>query len=310
MILWLEHRRPVWRRPGWCLAALGAMVAALVWMGLQPWQPPTHAAAAGQQPQAHPAAAATEPATPQHRVVIDDSLARTPDLKQEFDRLMANGDAAAQASAARAWQACVPVFLPPDGGSASPDAMIAGLPAKSRAPREDAWRALWARCQGFFAAPRAELLAQAGTMRARAAPAGAAVLQALARGERDEALARADSVLASGDAAAVASLSGLARRWREARDGQLSRDTAAAVDATDAGLAVLDCDLGADCSSASLAALQLCAAEGLCEGDVVDRRFARFGAPLDYAAVDRERERLAAALHSGARDAASLLRLR
>src|SRR5439155_1971389 len=136
------------------------------------------------------------------------------------------------------------------------------------------------------AAPRAELLARAGAMRARAAPAGAAVLQTVALGERDEALAHADRVLASGDAAAVASLSGLARRWLEARDGAPSREAAAAADATDAALAVIDCDLGVDCGAASLQALQLCAAQGLCEGDGIDRRFARFGAPLDYAAVD------------------------
>ncbi len=70
--------------------------------------------------------------------------------------------------------------------------------------------------------------------------------------------------------------------------------------AVDAALPAVACELGLDCDSQSLRALQLCAVEGLCEGDVVARMQARYGqADIDPAAVDAEKARLVALVRSG-----------
>ena len=57
---------------------------------------------------------------------------------------------------------------------------------------------------------------------------------------------------------------------------------------TDAALALLACDLGASCGPNSLLSLQLCAAEGRCEGSARERMLERIG-PVDMEAVEAER---------------------
>ena len=71
----------------------------------------------------------------------------------------------------------------------------------------------------------------------------------------------------------------------------------------DAALLLVSCDLGRDCSTQSLWALQLCAVETLCDGDVGQRlglRNARSG--LDTAAVDRRRLQLLDSIRAGTAD--------
>ena len=67
---------------------------------------------------------------------------------------------------------------------------------------------------------------------------------------------------------------------------------------TDAALALLSCDLGASCGPNSLLSLQLCAAEGRCEGSARERMLERIG-PVDMEAVEGERKRLRALFDTG-----------
>jgi hypothetical protein len=314
VIVWIERRRSAWRRPAFWAGMSGAAALVLLGAALRIVPPAQELAAEPTRPHAAP----TDPLLPHalrddaHPVLqATDLLAGFDDLHRAFDRLSAQGDVAAQAAAARAWQACVPAFLPGDGARASLDARLALLPADPlRGKREAALRALWSRCQGFFTSPRDRLLAQAATLRAQRRFVGEREMQLLAAGEPDAALASADELLASGDVRALAALSGFARRWLDARHVASSPVARHAADATDAALALLDCDLGADCGERSLGALQLCAAEALCEGSELERRLARPGPSVDRASVDRERRRLAATLRDGPRSVADWLQLR
>src|SRR5439155_466377 len=90
-------------KPAIRYATRAAGLAALLWLGLQPAPPGVVAAAPSGAPPSDAPAAPVPTAAEQH-IAAHDALARTADLKREFDRLMANGDAASLAGAARAWQ--------------------------------------------------------------------------------------------------------------------------------------------------------------------------------------------------------------
>jgi hypothetical protein len=308
MILYQQQTRPAWRRPVPWLAAAALALAALLWAGLQtptvPRAPAARPASAlprpvvGAPPQAQQEAPAAPQAVVRRNPRVDDPLASATDLKRLYDGWVAASDPALRAVAARAWAACVPVFLPPDNRPASPEGEISALPEAGRVPREAAWRSLWSRCQGFFGEGRERLLLQAPAMRSASRTPAEEVRQALLSGDTRQALASADRLLAAGDPHSLGELSGIARRWAEQQQGgdPPSAATLAAADVTDAALSVLECDFGADCSAQSLTAITLCANEGYCDGDLVQRRLARFGSGFDRAAVMRERERLAQGL--------------
>ena len=181
--------------------------------------------------------------------------------------------------------------------------MIAALPPGHRAEREAAYRSLFARCSRLLAQDRDQLAETARTLRTdrqAASPEFRAEAARLAnRPDAMEALA-ADAFNAS-DPAGIASLSGLAGRMVALAD---SGDADAALRArardVDAALPWAACDLGLDCGAQSLWALQLCAAEGLCEGDVPARLSARDAAAgIDPAEVQEQRTRLVGLLRSG-----------
>ena len=70
--------------------------------------------------------------------------------------------------------------------------------------------------------------------------------------------------------------------------------------AVDSALSWVACDLGLDCSANSLGALQLCAVQGMCEGDMPSRFLTRAVADaVDPAAVHGQRARLLALIRSG-----------
>lgn len=231
--------------------------------------------------------------------VLSDPLAESHDLLQIFQHYRDSGDPRLKAAARRAFSACTPAFLPRPGETPSPEPLIAALPPTQRMAREEALRALYARCQSFMGMGRGALLALRGNLAADGGlrEAGQHVNDQLAAGNVEQASRWATQTLRGNDAASIASIAGpletLLEKLSSARAGaDTAADRTVAADLA-AALPLLACDLGMDCSNRSLTALQLCASEGQCEGDVEARFLARAGVGSDrMAAVQAQRRRL------------------
>jgi hypothetical protein len=232
-----------------------------------------------------------------------DPVGSAPDLKRVFDDYIQSDDPRLRRQAVRAFEACVPAFLPGAGQSASAEALIRALPADHPTAREDAYRTLFARCHRLLAEDRTALNGARRDLERdpqNQAPGQRAQEAALA-GELDRVETLTGDALNSADPAAVASLAGLAARIVAQRQRD-AVDPAALQRAreVDVALSLTACDLGLDCSSQSLWALQMCATEGLCEGDATARLMARMTpGTLDAAAVQQQRLRLLSLLQSG-----------
>ncbi|CAN5144458.1 hypothetical protein BH11PSE10_BH11PSE10_07260 [soil metagenome] len=230
---------------------------------------------------------------------LADPLAESPDLLQVFQRYRDSEDPRLKAAAQRAFSACTPAFLPGPGETPSPELLIAALPSTQRMAREEALRALYARCQSFMGLGRDALLKLRGSLATDGGwrEAGQHVDEELAAGNVDQARRWATGALRSGDPAAITSIAGplelLLETLASAKAGaDVTASRAAAADMA-AALPLLACDLGMDCSNRSLAALQLCAAEGQCEGDAEARFLARAAVdPGRAPAVQAQRRRL------------------
>jgi hypothetical protein len=233
-----------------------------------------------------------------------DTLAESADLYAIYRRHLFASGPAERVAAWRAWSACA-AFIVPGAARATPEAIAAGFgDGPAAAQRLEAWRSLQARCQGFVQMSDAEQAAEAATMRTmhnrgQARSRAEAARGLLELGDRDNALRQVTDAVASGDPLEIRELSGLAERFRRAGAEDASPPT---DPVRDAALAVVACDLGLDCAAGSLLALRLCALQGHCQGDAVERTLADFGA-IDAQAVAAERARLREQLLGGSFDA-------
>lgn len=240
---------------------------------------------------------------------VSDPLGGAPDLQHIYDQYIASADPRQRSIAVRAFEACVPAFLPAAGQTPSPEPLIAALPPERRAEREAALRTLFARCHRFLTEDRAALdaLRQALQRDPLNEAAGLRAQQALLAGDHDLVESTVSAALASADPLAVESLAGLAVRIAQARESEATQSEDAMdaallqrASAVDAALHWVACDLGLDCRAESLWALQVCAVEGQCEGDLEARLMARLipGA-VDTVAVQQQRARLLDLIRSG-----------
>jgi len=224
-----------------------------------------------------------------------DVLGSARDFKAVYDRYRQSTNPIERALAGRAHRACFPTFLPPQGKAPSPVYAINALSSHQHDARKAALQELFARCKGFMVQPldAADIVATAERVtNGDLASAGAAARWALIRGDRAAAETTVQQALRSREPYAIQSLSGLSALMMNAGA------KGAQPEVTDAALALLSCDLGASCGPNSLLSLQLCAAEGRCEGSARDRMLERIG-PVDMDAVESERKRLRAILDSG-----------
>ena len=235
--------------------------------------------------------------------VAADPVGSAPDLKRVFDDYIESADPRQRRMAVRAFEACVPVFLPASGQSPSPEALIAALPFGHRPEREAAYRSLFARCSRLLADGRAALVATSEVLQSdpQSETPGRAAQEATLVGRVDRVEPLVSEALNRAEPAAVASLAGLAARIVSLRQpGGANAAVLHHAQEIDAALPLVACDLGLDCSEESLWALQLCAAEGLCEGDVATRLMARNSpGSVDASAVQEERSRMLALIRSG-----------
>ena len=232
-----------------------------------------------------------------------DAVGGALDLKRVFDDYAGSADPRARRIAARALDACIPAFLPTAAQTPSPEPLIRALPAQQRAERESAYWSLFARCRGFVADSRASLESAHDRLQAdaEAQEPGLRAQQDLLAGRTDRIDALVSQALNAAEPAAVASLAGVASRMAQQRTAASVADPALLrrALAVDAALPSVACDLGLDCSASSLSALQLCAVQGSCDGDLTSRSAQAYGGSADAADVQRERARLLALIRSG-----------
>lgn len=260
-----------------------------------------------------PAAAPRRDVAPRHEAVTRDlapairapeSTGGAPDVKQVFDRHIGSADPRQRRIAARAFDACVPAFLPGQGESPSPEPLIHGLPLSDhRGEREVAYRELYARCASFLRESREWLMGLQGQLRVDpdSQEPGLRAQDQLIAGRYDQVDAVVSQVLAGDDPAGVASLAGLAARLALLRSAETpDPDRVQRARAVDAALTWVACDLGLDCGANSIGALQLCAVQGMCDGYLLSRLMDQAIADgLDYAEVKAQRARLLALVRSG-----------
>ena len=232
-----------------------------------------------------------------------DPVGGASDLRRVFDGGIGSADVLLRRAAADAFAACVPAFLAGDGDTPSPEPLIGALPPALRSEREAAYRTLYARCHGFLGQGRAPLIDLQQRLQAerQLRQPGLQAQEDLLAGRYERVDPLVAEALRAGDPAAVASLAGLASRLVLSRHPDTSdAEGLPQARAVDAALPLVACDLGLDCGVDSLGALQLCAAQGLCEGDLRARLLSRTASDgLDGAAVDAQRARLLALIRSG-----------
>ena len=234
---------------------------------------------------------------------LTDPVGGALDLKRVFDQYIDSGDARLRHAAVRAFAACLPAFMPASNQTPTPEPLIQALPPRQRIEREGAYRALFARCASFLGQDRATLSGwhQRTTTEPQFRAPGAQALEDLLAGRLEQAHGLIAQALSSTDPAAVASLAGLTERLlQRAASEAPDADALLRARAVDAALPLVACGLGLDCSITALASLQLCAAQGWCQGDLVQRLEERAAADgVDRATLDAQRTRLLALLRSG-----------
>lgn len=301
---------------GWpAAAALLAIAGALAWWG---WRidtvteprvdavPTVLPVTARQLPDSQTFAAGSHepaPPSPAAQSVTTDPVGSAPDLKRVFDDYITSGDPRQRRMAVQAFEACVPAFLPTAGQPPSPEPLIYALPAAHQTEREGAYRTLFARCHRLVAEGRASLDSTRQTLELdpQSQSPGRRAQEAALAGRLDRIEPLVGEALSRSDPAAVASLAGLAARivpWRQPETVEAA--TLQKAHEVDAALPWVACDLGLDCSAQSLWALQICATEGLCEGDVASRLMMRITpGTVDPGAVQQQRLRLTGLIQSG-----------
>jgi len=303
------------RRALWLAAAVLTIAAAgLAWWAVgMPGEPQAHTRP---QPAGHAgealssSAVAALPAQP--AATVSAVISRKPepadpvggalDLKRVFDEYSSSADMRGRRVAARAFSACVPAFLPANAQTPSPEPLIRALPAQQRAEREASYWSLFARCRGFLGDSRAALEDTQKQLQAspESEEPGWRAQEDLLAGRTDRIDALISHGLTASDPAAIAAMSGVAGRLAAARNPESSDpELALRALAVDAALPLVACDLGLDCSAASLQSLQLCAAEGVCDGDLAARIARRNGDNVDAPRIQEQRARLLALIRSG-----------
>lgn len=233
-------------------------------------------------------------------------LETTGDLRAVFDSLKGSKDALARNVAYRAWTACFPTFISPQGQPVSLDRILKAMPASGvdSVARSAAYRSLHQRCEGFFNMSREETIRtthqqQDAWNKGDALAPGELALKLLREGDAERAFALARAVVASRDVYAIASLQEFIHLQLVLQRDAQALGSAERADLRPLAYAIAACQLGLECGQDSLTALRLCANGGQCEGTVIDRFLQTLPNATDRETVMLESQRIANAIRSG-----------
>lgn len=202
-------------------------------------------------------------------------LERSGDLRRIYEQYKSSRDPVERYIAQRAWSACFPAFIAPQGQAFSLEKLSRGLApgTPETAIRIEAYRRLLGRCKRFSELTREELV---GATEDSQEKVNAGVIMNPGQiaekywraGQWNEALRVVREVIESQDAFAVGTLKDFAYPyWRE----QVEIQTNAAhlrPDIRGQSYAFAACELGLACDASTLSADLMCAHEGLCQSGV------------------------------------------
>lgn len=234
------------------------------------------------------------------------ALERASDLRAAYEQYKDSPDPAGRNTAYRAWSACFPTFVAPQGQAISIENMVRAMSpeAPGHAQRSEAYRALMGRCKNFSDLPREQILSE--TERQRSAWSSGAALapgelaaKRLTDGDAQGALMAARAVLASRDPAAVSSLREFINQYLVLQVDAQAAPSDLRPDLRSLAFAIAACRMGLECGPDSLTALQQCANSGACSGGVVERYLASVPDANDRERLMRESGQVAEAIAAG-----------
>lgn len=288
-------------------AALLAGIAAAIYAGRET---PTLPAPASLPQLVIPASipgmpAPSAPAQPDTQHMVK-SLERSTDLRATYDKYKDSRNPSERNTAYRAWSACFPTFVAPEGQAISLEGVTRAVPpnAPGSAQRIDAYRALMGRCKNFSDMSRQQIVRETERQKsawsngAAAAP-GELAAKLLTDGEPERALQAARAVLASRDPAAISSLREYINQYFVLQVDAQSAPPDLRPDLRSLAFGMAACELGLECGPDSMTALQQCANTGACGGGVADRYLASVANPADRERLLRETQQVTAAIRSG-----------
>lgn len=245
----------------------------------------------------------TETPTALSYVGLTDKLAnpleRSGDLRRTYETYKSSRDPVERYIAQRAWSACFPAFIAPQGQAFSLEQVSRGLipGTPQTAVRVEAYRRLLGRCKRFSEWRRDELVrateeAQEKVNAGVILNPGQLAEKYWRAGQWDQALQVVREVIASQDAFAVGSLKDFVDPyWREqveihANLGHVRPDIRGQA------YAFAACELGLVCDASTLSADLLCAHEGLCQADLRSRLLDALSNPEDKRLLQAETRRV------------------
>lgn len=238
--------------------------------------------------------------------LMGNPLERSEDLRATYEQFKNSHNAIERHTAYRAWSACFPTLIAPQGQAISIDILTRSLPANApnSAARVDAYRSLQARCRNFSDMTRDETLV--ATRQQQEASYNDAILSPgeiaakyLREGDKGRALQVAHAIIASRDPFAISSLREFINQYGVLQvDAQMVTGTER-PDLRSLAFSLAACQMGLECGPASLSALQMCASMGECAGSVPDRYLQALPSQADRDALQTETRRVLDALQSG-----------
>ena len=233
-------------------------------------------------------------------------LETTNNLRDLYESFKDSNVPAGRNIAYRAWTACFPTFIGPEGRPVTVDSLLRGLPvyAENNEVRRAAYRSLHQRCGGFALLSREEALRitrqqQDAWNKGESLAPGELATKYLRDGELEYALMVARDVIASKDAFATSSLHDFVNQFLVRQVDAQSEPSRERPDLRSLAFSIAACQIGLECGADSLTALQLCANTGQCEGGVVDRYLQTLPNQEDRDAALMESKRVVDAIQSG-----------
>ena len=228
------------------------------------------------------------------------------DLRAVYEQFKDSRDPVERHMAYRAWSACFPTFIAPQGQAVSIESLTQSFQKDDprSAPRVEAYRNLQARCWKFSNVTRDEALnatrlQQESSYLGMVLSPGEQAAKYLTDGNKAEAVRAARAILASQDPYAISSLREFINQMIVLQvDAQTLPNTERA-DLRSLAFTLAACQMGLECGSDSLSALQLCTSLGACSGNVSERYLQALPSEADRTALKLETGRVIREIQSG-----------
>lgn len=237
---------------------------------------------------------------------VANPLELSQDLRAVYEQFKDSHDAVERHIAYRAWSACFPTFIAPQGQAVSMESLTQSFPKDDprSAQRVEAYRNLQARCWKFSNlqrddALRATRLQQEGSYLGAVLSPGEQAARYLTDGNKEEAIRAARAIIASQDPYAISSLRDFINQMIVLQVDAQTLPSTERADLRSLGFTLAACQMGLECGADSLSALQLCTSLGACSGSVTERYLQALPNEADRAALILETVRVLREIRSG-----------